>query len=142
MLLVEGEGFSGFEEASVEAQDVLAKDGGEAAGIHAAPEGFDHRFELGQIVVEAGEQRGEAVGREKMDVLGEEGKDAAHEEWRHHFSGVIFLKRAGEVGEVRSDIPGDAGGDAAGVEGERVGPDGPEAVAIAGAPVRRGGYGG
>jgi len=57
-------------------------------------------------------------------------------------NGVIFLKRAGEVGEVRSDIPGDAGGDAAGVEGERVGPDGAEAVAIAGAPVRRGGYGG
>ena len=129
LLAVEREGFDGFEEAAIEAEDDLAKDGGVAAGIHGSPEGFDHGLKVGQIFAQAGEEVGEAVGREEVDVLGEAGEDAAHEERGDGFRGVILFEGSGEGGEVAGDVAGDAGGDAAGVEREGVEPDGAEAVA-------------
>ena len=100
LLAVEREGFDGFEEAAIEAQDVLAEDGGEAAGVHGSPKGFDHGLEVRQIVAQTGEEVGEAVVREEVDVLGEEGEDAAHQERRDDFGGVILFEGSGEVGEV------------------------------------------
>src|SRR5450755_2884714 len=79
-LRLSGEAFDGFEEAAIEAKNVFAEDGGEAAGIHGSPKGFDHGLEVRQIVTQAGEEIGEAVGRQEVYFLGEEGEDAAHEE--------------------------------------------------------------
>ncbi len=70
----------------------------------------------------------EAVGPEEVDVFGEEGEDAAHQERRHGFGRVILFERSGEIGEERGDLAGDTGRDAAGVERERVEPDGAQAV--------------
>jgi len=39
-----------------------------------------------------------------MDVLCEEGEDAAHQERSNGLGWVILLERAGEVGEVPGDI--------------------------------------
>jgi hypothetical protein len=64
-----------------------------------------------------------------MDVFGEEGEDAAHEEWRHGFFGVILFEGSGKAGEMPGNVACDAGGDMAGVEGERVKPNGAKAVA-------------
>ena len=86
-------------------------------------------LKFAQIVAQTRQEVGEAVWREKVDVFGEEGEDAAHQERRDGFGGVILFERAGEVGEVPGHVAGDAGGDAAGVERERVEPDGAETVA-------------
>ena len=86
-------------------------------------------LKFAQIVAQRRQKFGEAVWREEVDVFGEEGEDAAHQERRDGFGGVILFERAGEVGEVPGDVARDAGGDAAGVEGERVEPDGAETVA-------------
>jgi len=73
-----------------------------------------------QIVAETSEEVFETIAREQVDVLGEEGEDTAHQEGSYGFGGVILFERPGEVGEVPGDVARDSGGDAAGIEGERV----------------------
>jgi hypothetical protein len=107
---------------------VLAQYRREAAGVHRSPERFDHGLEVVEIVLEGGAEVGKAVLTEKVDVFGEDGEDTAHGEWGYGGGGVILFQRAREVGEMPS-VTGDAGGDAAGIEGQRVEPDGAEAIA-------------
>ena len=76
------EGFDGFKEAAIEAEDVLANDGREATIVHGLPEGFDHEREIGEVVAEAFEQAGPGAIGEEMNVFGEAGENAAHEEAR------------------------------------------------------------
>jgi len=116
LLAVERQGFDGFEEAAIEAEDGLAKDGGESAGIHGAPKRLDHGLEVRQVVAKGVEEAGEAAVREEVNVLGEEREDAAHEEGGYGLGGVVLFEGLGEVGEVEGDVASDAGGDAAGVE--------------------------
>lgn len=69
-----------------------AQDDGEAAGVHGAPEMFDHGFEAGGVVEQVAEQLGEGSFGQQAHVFGEHGEEAAHEEVGHPFGFVCLLK--------------------------------------------------
>lgn len=129
LLVVERQRLDRFKETAIEVEYMLAKDRGEAAGVHGLPKRFDHGLEVGQVLAEAVEQISEAVLGEEVNVFGEECEDAAHQERRDGRSGVVLFERAGEVGEVLGYIARYSGGDTAGIERERVEPDRAEAIA-------------
>lgn len=67
-----------------------------------------------------------------MDVFGEGGEDAAHEESSDTGGLVVAFQVFGEGGELSGDFAGDAGTEAGGIEGGRVEPNCAEAVANGG----------
>ena len=133
LIVVEREGGGVVEEGAVEAEDLFAQDGGEAAGLHAAPEFFDHGTELLGVSAQAFEQAGEAVLGQQLDILGKHGEERAHEEGGDT-GGVVSaaFQRLREASEVLRDLAGDAGAAARGIERERIEPREAQQVADGG----------
>jgi len=98
--------------------------------LYRFPKFLDGGGEVLGAAFEVFEEGGEAAGGEEFDILGEHGEEAAHEEGCDFFGGVAGgFEGFGEFGEAFGDFAGDFGAAAGRVEGERVDPDGFEAVA-------------
>ena len=100
---------TGGEEAAVEAAQIGAQAGGEAAFVHSAPHITDQWDEGGEIGAAGFQQLGKGGGAgQQADGLGEHAEDAAHEEGGDGFRGMgagfQFLCQAGQQG---GDITGD-----------------------------------
>jgi hypothetical protein len=133
LVVGEREGGGVLEEAAIEVAHFFAEHGGEAAGLHAAPQFLDHRHELVGVAVEALEQVDEAVLRQQLDVFRKHGEERAHEEGGDGFRAVAALfQRSGEASEALRDLAGDAGAASRGVERLRVGPREAERLAHVG----------
>ena len=122
-----------LEEAAVEVAHFFAEHGGEAAGLHAAPQLLDHGDKLVGVAVKALEQVHEAVLGQQLDVLRKHGEERTHEEGGDGFGAVAgSFQRSGEAAEAPRDIAGDAGAAARGVERLRIGPREAEGLAHVG----------
>ena len=67
---------------------------------------------------------------QQADILGKEREQAAHQEMGDEIGGVAgLLERSGQLGELGGDLARDLRRAAAGVEGERLGPDQPQPLA-------------
>ena len=75
------------------------------------------------------QQLGEGPEGQQFHIFGEHGEETAHEESCHMFRRVLAFQRAGEFGEAVGDLARDFRADAAGVQRERIGPDGAQQVA-------------
>ncbi len=135
----EFEGLGIGEEAAVEAEEVFAEDGGEAAFVHVLPDGHGHGGEFVGGVLEAFEEGGEGVVGDEVDIFCEESEQDAHEEVGDGF-GVMagFFERFGKFGEGGGDFSRDFGRTFGGVEGLGIGPDFLEAVEQVGTALRIG----
>ena len=120
-----------FEEAAVEAQQLLVEDDGEVcAGLHLGEELPELGDEAFGRLAQAFEQAAEAVLRQQAHVFGKHAEEAAGDEFGDEAWGVSgVFQRTGEDGEVAGDLAGDFGADFRGVERERVEPDAAEALA-------------
>ena len=127
---VQRQGVGLLEQLAVELEHVAGEHGGKAAFVHVAPELGEHAHGHFGLLAVPGEQGAEAVGRQQAHIFGKHGEQAAHEELGDQFGVVAgLLQAAGEFGQAVGDLAGDAGGFAAGVQAQRVGPDAAQALA-------------
>ena len=108
MIAIQRQGARGFEESTVELQNVATQYGGIAAVVHRLPQGFDDRRKVLFIVAQAFEQiEPRAVGQE-ANVFGERGEDAAGEKLGHFFGLVLELEVSRQYGKLACDLSRDA----------------------------------
>jgi hypothetical protein len=128
-----------LEQLAVEAQHVGGDGGVEAARVHAGPEDLEHLRQgggllavLAQQVHEAAQALGPAFGQQ-AHVLGKHAEQAARQKAGHVVRRVAGgLQALGQLGQLGGHLARDAGAGAAGVQAERVGPQGFQALADGG----------
>ncbi len=131
---IEREDAGVFEEAAVEAEELLIKDDGKVgAGLHLGKELAELGDEAFGGLAQAFEQAAEAVLGQQAHVFGKHAEEAAGEELGDELGRVFLLfERTREDGEVAGDFAGDFGADFRRVERERVEPDAAETLADGG----------
>ena len=119
-----------FEQATVEALEVLHEDLGETAGIHRLPQALEGGLGVFGVAAQFVQEFCEAAMRDQVHVFGEHREEATHEEAGHGLAVVsLALEALAQFGQVGGDVARDLGGFERRVKAVGIGPDGSQEVA-------------
>ncbi|PSQ97734.1 MAG: hypothetical protein BRD55_00905 [Bacteroidetes bacterium SW_9_63_38] len=128
MRLGDGQRFGILEEGAVERAHVLHDGALEPALVHRGPQAAQGLGKGVEPPAALFQQLGEGAERQQLHVLRKHGKQAPHEEASHAVGVVLFFERGDHFGQVFGEGAGNAGRPPRGIQRERVGKDGPQAV--------------